>query len=295
MLIKDVCKECNLTKKAVEYYEQQGLISPKVGENGYRNYSDKDITLLKEIGTLRKLGISIADIKDIIGSSNKSAVLAKIKYRIDLEIEKSIAKKKCIEQLINDYDIGQAVCYVEEEIERHFTIKEKLLQAFPGGYGMYLCIHFGRFLDGKIDTEEKERAYNKIVEYLDKIQDMDFPKELEEYMQQWLGQAEEMYRMDSSIMDSVDNIDKYMEENKELIEKYMEYINSDEYKNSPAFKMKQMLLKFQQESGYYDIFIENLKILSPVYREYLEKLHAANKALLTRYPQADSIYKMHES
>jgi len=59
MLIKDVCKKCKLAKKAVEYYEQQGLISPAVEDNGYRNYSDEDISVLKEIGTLRKLGISL--------------------------------------------------------------------------------------------------------------------------------------------------------------------------------------------------------------------------------------------
>lgn len=28
MLINEVCKECNLTKKAVEYYAEQGLIQP---------------------------------------------------------------------------------------------------------------------------------------------------------------------------------------------------------------------------------------------------------------------------
>ena len=34
MLIHEVCKECNLTKKAIEYYGEQGLISPTVMENG---------------------------------------------------------------------------------------------------------------------------------------------------------------------------------------------------------------------------------------------------------------------
>ena len=29
MLIKEVCKECGLTRKAVEYYEKQGLIQPR--------------------------------------------------------------------------------------------------------------------------------------------------------------------------------------------------------------------------------------------------------------------------
>ena len=30
MLINEVCKECNLTKKAVEYYTEQGLIQPRI-------------------------------------------------------------------------------------------------------------------------------------------------------------------------------------------------------------------------------------------------------------------------
>lgn len=289
MLIKDVCRECKLTKKAIEYYEQQGLISPKIEDNGYRNYSDEDISILKEIGVLRKLGLSIADIKDIFASTDKSAALAKCKYKMDLQAEKAMAKKKCLERLIIHYDIKQAISYIEEHIEKQFTIKEKLLQAFPGGYGMYLCIHFGQFLDGKIDTEEKERAYNNIVNYLDKVQEMEFPRELEEFLHQGIGQLEEenMQRMNFSIIDSVNNMDKYLEENKEFIERYLKYKNSEEYKNSLTYRMQQLLLKFQQESGYYDVFIENLKILSDSYREYLEKLQTANKVFGDMYPHAD--------
>lgn len=288
MLIKDVCKECKLTKKAIEYYEKQGLISPKIDTNGYRNYSNEDISKLKEIAALRKLGISTSEIKDILASNNKSSALAKIKFKMDLEIEKAIAKKRCLEQLTKDYDIDKAITYIEEDIEKYFTIKEKLLQAFPGAYGMYLCVHFGQFLDGKIDTEEKEKAYNKIVDFLDNVQDMEFPKELEEFLKQSLEHLDEenMEDINLSLINAVNNPEKYIEENKEIIEKYLEFINSDEYKNSPAYKIKELLLKFQQESGYYDIFIENLKILSDSYREYYEKLLAANKVFLEKYPDA---------
>lgn len=57
-------------------------------------------------------------------------------------------------------------------------------------------------------------------------------------MQQGLGQMEEadMQRINSSIIDSVNNIDMYLEENKEDIEKYLEYRNSDEYKNHQSVK-----------------------------------------------------------
>ena len=29
MLVNEVCKKCFLTKKAIEYYVEQGLVSPK--------------------------------------------------------------------------------------------------------------------------------------------------------------------------------------------------------------------------------------------------------------------------
>ena len=293
MYIKDVCKECKLTKKAIEYYEQQGLISPAVEDNGYRNYSDDDIAALKEIGALRKLGISVADIKIILSSPDKTAALAEYRYKTELEVEKSMARKKCLEQLMKDYDIERAIDYIEKNLERNFTIKEKLLQAFPGGYGMYLCIHFGQFLDGKIDTREKEEAYNNIVDYLDTVSKVEFPKELEEYFLKDLGRLEEadMQKMNSTVTDAIYNLDKFMEENRELIEKYLEYRNSDVFKKSPAYRIQQLLLQFQQESGYYDIFIKNLKILSDSYREYFERLQEANKAFIDKYPQAGTVYE----
>ena len=179
IIIKDVCKECKLTRKAVEYYEQQGLIFPTIAENGYRNYSIDDISILKEIAVLRKLNISVDDIRNILTSTNKAVTLAKCKYKMDLEVQKSISKTKCLEQLINDYDINQATSYVEENIAKYFTIKEKLLQVFPGTYGMYLCVHFGQFLDVRIDTSEKEESYYKIVHCLDSIEKIAFPDELE--------------------------------------------------------------------------------------------------------------------
>ena len=111
---------------------------------------------------------------------------------------------------------------------------------------------------------------------------------MEEFLKQSLEHLDEenMEDINLSLINAVNNPEKYIEENKEIIEKYLEFINSDEYKNSPAYKIKELLLKFQQESGYYDIFIENLKILSDSYREYYEKLLAANKVFLEKYPDA---------
>lgn len=60
MLINEVCKKCGLTIKAIEYYEKQGLICPRVLENGYRDFSISEIEILEKVSVLRKLGFSIS-------------------------------------------------------------------------------------------------------------------------------------------------------------------------------------------------------------------------------------------
>lgn len=60
MLINEVCKRCGLTKKAIEYYEEQGLTRPQIMGNGYRAFSEDDVIRLNKIAVLRGLGISVS-------------------------------------------------------------------------------------------------------------------------------------------------------------------------------------------------------------------------------------------
>ena len=40
MQINEVIQKVDLTKRAIKYYEEQGLISVNKDKNGYRNYSE---------------------------------------------------------------------------------------------------------------------------------------------------------------------------------------------------------------------------------------------------------------
>lgn len=293
MLIKDACKECSLTKKAIEYYEKQGLICPKISENGYRNYNSKDIDRLKEISVLRKLGLSIDDIKDVLSSNNRPAALSKYKYLLDLKIEKAAIQQKHLENLITNYDINEEIQNIDSNINCLFTIKEKLVQSFPGTYGMYLSIHFGQFLNGKIDSREKEEAYCKIISFLDNVSSINISAEMEEYLENCFAAMEksDMEKMNGRLLNAVEDIESYISNNKKSLEDYMEIRISEEFKSSPAYKIQQLLLDFQQSSGYYETFIPNLKILSPSYCEYMNKLQEANKLFIEKYPQMTNLYK----
>ena len=63
MKIKEVEECLQVPRATIRFYEKEGLINPKKGENGYREYSDYDILILKKIIVLRKLGFSVADIE----------------------------------------------------------------------------------------------------------------------------------------------------------------------------------------------------------------------------------------
>lgn len=294
MLINDVCKECKLTRKAVEYYEKQDLIHPDTGENSYRIYNERDVSVLKEISVLRRLNISVADIKNIILSDDKPAILAECKHRIELEMQKKAQHIDCMERLINDYNIERAMTYTEDTIEANSSIREKLVRAFPGTYGMYLCVHFGQFLNETIDTPEKQIAYGNIIDFLDKIESIEFSPELKELFEQSFQalQKSDLEKMDKTMLAAIDNIDSYMENSQNSIEEYLTFRNSEEFRESAAYKAQQLLLQFQQTSGYYDVFIPNLKILSHSYQKYVEKLEEANTAFIDRYPEAKDISKI---
>ena len=51
----------------IKYYEDQGFVTPARTENGYRDYSDEEVHLLQRIIVLRKLGVGIPEVRNLIG------------------------------------------------------------------------------------------------------------------------------------------------------------------------------------------------------------------------------------
>ena len=49
MLLNEIINEVGMTKRAVKYYEEKGLLSVDKDSNGYRNYSAQDVETLKKI------------------------------------------------------------------------------------------------------------------------------------------------------------------------------------------------------------------------------------------------------
>ncbi len=66
MKINEVEQLVGITKKNIRYYEECGLLAPKrQAQNGYRDYSEEDVEMLRRIKLLRKLAIPIGEIRKI--------------------------------------------------------------------------------------------------------------------------------------------------------------------------------------------------------------------------------------
>lgn len=291
MLIKEVCSLTKLTKKAIEYYEEHKLIEAKILNNGYRDFNEKDIETLKKISMLRKLGIGVEDIKVVLQENNFDS-LNKIILKRELGIQREKEKQKLLNKLTSGSDWAE----IKEGImviEKNETILEKLMDSFPGYYGRFICLHFSRFLNEPILTKEQEDAYDDIVNFLDNVPALQFPEELQEFLIENTKHINtiNIREMNESTKKSIENPDKFLKENKEMLEEYLRYKQSEEYKQSPVYKIQELMKEFNSTSGYYDVFIPSMKRLSRGYAEYYKQLEIANEKLLKQYPEIENLNK----
>lgn len=63
MNTKTICKELNISQKALRIYEEQIIVVPKRDGNNYRNYSPDDVLKLRQVLLLRKMDIPLKNIK----------------------------------------------------------------------------------------------------------------------------------------------------------------------------------------------------------------------------------------
>lgn len=125
MTIKEVEQKLEVPRATVRFYEKEGFIRPQRGENGYREYSEDDVMNLKRIIILRKLGLSVADIKDVLdGARPMTEVVAKNILHLEEQIgELQGALRVCRRlqnesQEIDTFEVDKYWNVIEEEEQK---------------------------------------------------------------------------------------------------------------------------------------------------------------------------------
>ncbi len=285
MKINEICQKTGLTKKAVAYYQEKGLISPASQENGYREFTQEEAGRLGTIAFLRRLGLPVQEIALLLASPGDAGATKLVQARQE---DRLALQKKQLE-LLNRYLDGESPEALERQLEfleQKQTIRQKLLGAFPGYYGRYICIHFGRFLQSPIETPEQRDAYEQILTFLDGVE---FPP-LTPGCQALLEQAEtqagdrelaaQLQRMEETMAD----FDAFWEENQKPVLEYLQWKQSEEFQQSAMGEWMALFREFGKSSGYYDVFLPQMRRLSPAYEAYSRRLEEANQKLLEKLP-----------
>ena len=65
MDIREMERRTKLERANIRYYEKEGLITPQRHDNGYRDYSEEDVNTLLKVKLLRRLKLSIEEIRSL--------------------------------------------------------------------------------------------------------------------------------------------------------------------------------------------------------------------------------------
>ena len=76
MTSKEMEVRSGVPRANIRYYEAQGLLTPQRAKNGYREYSEADLAVLEKIKLLRRLGVSVEELRELRqGTESLSTVL----------------------------------------------------------------------------------------------------------------------------------------------------------------------------------------------------------------------------
>lgn len=111
--IKDVCLRTGLTDRTIRFYIEKGLLNVNANDvNGrnYREYTEKDVELLKDISKLRKAKFSV---QDIIDMQNPNGNMSDIVARHCMHLEQEQQVNEIIVQKLKEFNTLRNVSWRE--------------------------------------------------------------------------------------------------------------------------------------------------------------------------------------
>lgn len=272
MLLKEVCQEVGLTKRAIKFYEEKGLLKVKKDDNGYRQYTKNDVETLRKISVYRKLDIGIKDIETLLKGDD--SLLIRIYQEKLAQKQLHDEKLKALELLINEENAVKA----NEDLD-YETVQQAIASLLPGMWGDYLIKHFKPFLAIPIQTPMQKEAFERLLAYCDETT-IKVPLLMKVSLK--INQA-----FPTEVKSAEDLIAYYQdmdEASYEALKKQVLQgvkIKTGIWKYHPMFIAQRWFQKELQNKGYNDIFLPALQALSPSYAKYKEAFDRVNERMCT--------------
>lgn len=279
MNIGDAAKALGITRRAIKLYEEQGLLSPVARrDNGYRDYTQDDLDILRRIQLYRKLGVGLSDIRRIL-SGEGDGILEDVLARKRAELAAGQQELAALEAFIRT---GKGDIVLLDEAVDFPTILEAIRAQLPGFWGGYIAAHFAPYLQTRITTPDQREAYHTILTFWDE------PKRwpLSLYVTAALSRliprgnpqsaAEAMdARMQAMLNPTPEQYDVMLRQVRSAVRMRKNPL----VRYSPGEVIKRRSMRAMQACGYNDVFIPAMKRLSPAYAAYHDALDTLNERM----------------
>lgn len=278
MLRSEIQNKTGLTRKAIEYYEDKGLINPHRLENGYKDYTEKDLDILVKVSILRKLGVSLSEIKQCVlyNSSTLSSVLRMKEHQLEVD-----ERRKNILELIVKGEKQELIDEYIAMIETEESIYNRLERVFPGYFGQLFFAAYLPFMNEPL-TKDGEEAFIKYVSYLDNLPTFELSEDEKKFIDEISSNFDMsiLKKVNEDKISTVENIEDWLEKNKDSILQYESYKNSEQYQNSLLRDIQEKLRKYMIDNNYYQVAIPLIRKFSKSYNMYYEKMIKANERFI---------------
>ena len=222
--------------------------------------------------------MSISDIYQCIssGGDSLSSVLREKQHQLDLDEKRNAILEMLVKGESNEL-INEKVSLLEVEE----SIYEKLEIAFPGYFGQMFFAAYQPFLNEPLENDDRESFY-KYIDYLDRLPSFELTEEEKKYIEKISSpfDMKTLKDVNKAKLDAVENPEKWMKDNENVISRYESYKNSEEYQNGMMKQIHDKLKNFMKENQYYEIAIPLIRKFSKSYDEYYKKLLKANEQYL---------------
>ncbi len=276
MRIQEAAQAVGCTQRAIKFYEEKGLL-PHVarGENGYRDYTDEDIRLLHEIQAYRKLGICLADIRALL----KERDFTLLKQILEDKRRKAAEHQHEIDAL--EAYLTTLDCKAFDEMIDYSSLSQAMRDQLPGIFGRYLAAHFAPYLQIRMVTDEQRDAYRRILAFWDDPH-LRLPL-LFRFSMFCLSLlpagAISAEQIDAQIQSMLHPTEEAYAKIREQTRRTVLARRNSLVRYAPGEIMKRQMMRRLKDCGYYDVFIPQMKRLSPSYRAYQDALTALNDRL----------------
>ena len=125
--ITEVCKMLGTTSRTLRFYEEKGIIqSTTLGTSSRRQYTEEQLSLVKNVLVLRTLGLSVKEIAELqnSGTDLKDAVLSK-RAEIYASIDSRIREINLLNEALSALESGKDIFAENWQLSSAMNAEEK--------------------------------------------------------------------------------------------------------------------------------------------------------------------------